>query len=956
MVDVVLDTLETIIVEVPNDEEIQIIEIETPGAPGAPGEGTGLHADLTDTDTDGHPASAITGLGTAALVNTGTGATNAILGNDARLTDARTPLSHSHPATDVTFTPTTSGDWTSSPDQVGEALDELAARPGGSSLHADLTDTDTDGHPASAITGLGTAALVDTGTGATNAILGNDARLTDARTPLSHAHASTAITFTPTNSGDWTSAPDQVGEALDELAARSGGSGLHADLTDTATDGHPASVVTFDNSGTSLTADDVQAALEELANAAASSGSRFFGAYGMNRAIFDPQVTPQPPEIPLPAGTPVISFTVDSSLGFESITNVRFLLGGGVGSTATLVTSLSFPTHYGYVIEVGNILTSGAMGLSWVMVTLDGSTLIGVPAGLTAQQIATGNTVWSSLAHNHSGVYSTTGHNHDGTYATAGHNHDATYSLLGHDHDGDYLTAGTTQTVLVEAVTVLTEITGAATATVKLNGGDTTLPNVEVIGDQAEADEGVLLYASWPCPAAPSVDHKLVGVRVWDMEIDYTGFGGVQTQVSIFADGVPGTSLNSGFGFVDSNLASVVLSYSNPPSYYNQAAPAQADYRIAPITGVDAGDYHVMLGFQCHVGGGTPEVLPLSVTASRMAWIWEVDPILVDETASNVVVTWDSGVPEGVVDLQLHANQTSTVGVTVEGDDLSNVRVRVMHPIDTDVVLGTIWAGTSGSFANVGGHLHQVSSETSNQEAYIANLASTTAVRRRHTGLVSGTSTPGGETIYVDPGNPHPITLDNINATEPLTMVLMGDRALTSGGDTGDWAVNHSWSVTIQAGESATFHWDWIRLEYIREYVQVGFIEGPGSSTVSNFASWGDSAASTLEDSGVSASDFAAATHGHSGSDITSGTVPFARLPVGTTSTTVLAGDTVIPAAYTDEQVRDVIGAALVAGSNVTITVDDGANTITIAASGGGGSVSPSDGNLVVGMLVLGGQ
>ena len=39
---------------------------------------------------------------------------------------------------------------------------------------------------------------------------------------------------------------------------------------------------------------------------------------------------------------------------------------------------------------------------------------------------------------------------------------------------------------------------------------------------------------------------------------------------------------------------------------------------------------------------------------------------------------------------------------------------------------------------------------------------------------------------------------------------------------------------------------------------------------------------------------------------------------------------------YTDEQVRDVIGAALVAGSNVTITVNDAGDTITIAASGGG--------------------
>lgn len=42
------------------------------------------------------------GLGTAATVDTGTGATNAILGNDSRLTDARTPTAHSHSGADIT--------------------------------------------------------------------------------------------------------------------------------------------------------------------------------------------------------------------------------------------------------------------------------------------------------------------------------------------------------------------------------------------------------------------------------------------------------------------------------------------------------------------------------------------------------------------------------------------------------------------------------------------------------------------------------------------------------------------------------------------------------------------------------------------------------------------------------------------------------------------------------------
>ncbi|QQV91519.1 hypothetical protein M1M25_gp082 [Tenacibaculum phage Gundel_1] len=43
-----------------------------------------------------------------------------------------------------------------------------------------------------------------------------------------------------------------------------------------------------------------------------------------------------------------------------------------------------------------------------------------------------------------------------------------------------------------------------------------------------------------------------------------------------------------------------------------------------------------------------------------------------------------------------------------------------------------------------------------------------------------------------------------------------------------------------------------------------------------------------------------------------------------------------IPTKYTDEEVRDVVGATLVAGSNVTITPDDAADTITIDATSSG--------------------
>jgi hypothetical protein len=46
-----------------------------------------------------------------------------------------------------------------------------------------------------------------------------------------------------------------------------------------------------------------------------------------------------------------------------------------------------------------------------------------------------------------------------------------------------------------------------------------------------------------------------------------------------------------------------------------------------------------------------------------------------------------------------------------------------------------------------------------------------------------------------------------------------------------------------------------------------------------------------------------------------------------------MAGDTTIPSAYTDEMARDAIGTALTAGTGITVTPNDGADTITVASS-----------------------
>jgi hypothetical protein len=68
--------------------------------------------------------------------------------------------------------------------------------------------------------------------------------------------------------------------------------------------------------------------------------------------------------------------------------------------------------------------------------------------------------------------------------------------------------------------------------------------------------------------------------------------------------------------------------------------------------------------------------------------------------------------------------------------------------------------------------------------------------------------------------------------------------------------------------------------------------------------------------------------------------------PGGSTSFLRADGTWSAPGTYTDEQARDAIGAALVAGANVTISVNDAGDTITISATGtGGGGGAVADGS-----------
>lgn len=139
----------------------------------------------------------VSGLGTAATTNTGTGAANTILGNDARLTDSRTPSTHAAThlggGTDAIAVATGSvSGLESAADKT--KLDGVATGATANSSDATLLNraNHTGTQAIGTVTGVVPIAQVPTGTSGTTVPFGNDSRFTDARTPTAHAasHAS----------------------------------------------------------------------------------------------------------------------------------------------------------------------------------------------------------------------------------------------------------------------------------------------------------------------------------------------------------------------------------------------------------------------------------------------------------------------------------------------------------------------------------------------------------------------------------------------------------------------------------------------------------------------------------------------------------------------------------------------------------------------------------------------
>lgn len=654
------------------------------------------------------------------------------------------------------------------------------------------------------------------------------------------AHPASAVSFTQTTPSDWTTDPEQVQEALDELAARESG----------------------------------------------GTATAIAGAILVPESFWNPASAAQPAELPLPANTPILTYAahVDSGSGYDNTTGVKRWVLAGVGEMATLTHTVG-QAHYGDWLIAQSEMGSGEQPWVRVVQTADGSSYYGTPDGLNDRQTAAVSAAITSALTAALANYSPTSHDHDGTYSPVDHDHDATYAPL----------TTTGSTVSVTAASARTQIVGAADATSLLDSGsDTTLPSVNLVGTSVAASSKHL--ARWDCPAPPTPSHRLVGARVYGMAVDWGGWGETHVVATIFADGVDEALAEPSSLDPADNLASLgeVPHTIGGRGWYGQTPPAQFDLLLpAPVAGVSAGDYQFVAGIVGWDEGGPPVLaLPDSVSIDDVVWLWDIAPIQLaaDAGHSAATVSFAANIP-GEVTLRLPSDVGDAFAVTCVGSDGYQNRVRVQTSAGAH--LGYVWPGRTARFAKpvTGGTIQRVATGPTDPARY-----STTAYRASVDGVgkdcarIIGTADDTAYEITAHLGNDGVLVFDNRAATVDHDLLLMGDYALSFGNED-NWPTDVTAIETVAAGELVGFVWSDAELRYVRLSVAGGGGGGGGASALDDLSDVTITSAATgdiLRHNGTAWVDAA----GIAGTDITSGTVPTARLGSGTASArTLLRGD-----------------------------------------------------------------